>query len=341
MMKAFPKMGARQAVRQGMMVAALALLAGCGGEVGGFPVPDLRGALPNDPLNPGAGGGAVAVGAPAAGGVVTDAFAGQGTRDPLAGGIGTTPGGVVMANPGAPTPPVTGSGNTVTAAAPAAAVPAAAAQSHTVVAGETAYSVARKYGISVQQLAAANGLSEAAAIRIGQRLTIPAAGAAVAATVTAPGVGSPTPVPPSASAPLPRDNPQRANAPVNAPQTDLGSTRTAASSGRLAMPAQGSVVRAYKKGSNDGIDIAAPAGSAVKAAGAGTVAAITKDTGQVPIVVVRHSNGLMTVYANIDGVAVKKGDSVSAGQTLGKARSGPVHFEVRKGFDSVDPANYL
>jgi murein DD-endopeptidase MepM/ murein hydrolase activator NlpD len=80
----------------------------------------------------------------------------------------------------------------------------------------------------------------------------------------------------------------------------------------------------------------------VSAAGSGTVAAITRDVDQVPIIVIRHSGNLMTVYAGLEDVTVTKGQAVKAGATLGKARSqGVVHFEVRQGFDSVDPEKYL
>ena len=80
----------------------------------------------------------------------------------------------------------------------------------------------------------------------------------------------------------------------------------------------------------------------MKAAGRGTVAAVTEDTSGAPIVVVRHDGNLMTVYTGLDGLDVAKGDSVSAGQSIGKAgRGGFVHFEVRQGFDSVDPEDYL
>ena len=88
--------------------------------------------------------------------------------------------------------------------------------------------------------------------------------------------------------------------------------------------------------------IAAPAGATVKAAGSGTVAAITRDTDGVPIVVIRHDGDLLTVYAGIDDLAVAKGDKVAKGDAIGKARaSGRVHFEVRRGFESVDPEGYL
>ena len=70
---------------------------------------------------------------------------------------------------------------------------------------------------------------------------------------------TPTPLPPSAAAPLPRESTTPAATPTAKPDTpDLGATRTAASgNGKFRMPASGSIVRAYAKGSNDGIDIAA------------------------------------------------------------------------------------
>lgn len=238
---------------------------------------------------------------------VTDPFAGQGVKTPGA-----------------------------TAGQQAAAV-------HTVVAGETPWSIARRYGITVQDLARANGLPETMTVRAGQRLAIPATGAAGRAVVAAPGVGSATPQPPSSTQPLPNEQTRPATAAPATAAPDLGQTRTAASgSGRFAMPASGSIIRTYKKGTNEGIDIAAAPGSPVKAASGGTVAAVTRDTDGVPIVVVRHDDGLMTVYAGVDKLSVNKGDSVSRGQSIGAARSsGVLHFEVRKGFDSVDPEGYL
>ena len=76
----------------------------------------------------------------------------------------------------------------------------------------------------------------------------------------------------------------------------------------------------------------------------GTVAAITKDTDQVPILVVRHADNILTVYANIDGIKVAKGETVKRGQTIAEVRAGSpafLHFEVRNGIDAVDPMPYL
>ncbi|MCB1389127.1 MAG: peptidoglycan DD-metalloendopeptidase family protein [Rhodobacteraceae bacterium] len=239
---------------------------------------------------------------------------------------------------------------------------------HTVVRGETAFTIARLYNVPPRSIAEWNGLAADMSVREGQILVIPipqsitaaAAGeplsatgvaappptpAAAVDTTSQPGQGSPTPVPPSASTPLPSTNPTPAGQGVGAtqpPVADMASQRTQGP--RLGMPVQGRIIRAYAQGRNDGIGIGAPAGTEVHAAAAGTVAAITQDTDQVPIMVIRHENNLLTVYANIDGIRVARGDRVSRGQTIATVRAGDpsfLHFEVREGFESVDPMPYL
>ncbi|WP_112308924.1 LysM peptidoglycan-binding domain-containing protein [Pseudogemmobacter bohemicus] len=220
---------------------------------------------------------------------------------------------------------------------------------HTVKRGETAFIIARAYNISAKSLAEWNGLGADMAIREGQTLIIPVATGAAPnpePKPAAPGAGSATPVPPSASKPLPDEKTTPTGTkPAGTPDSpDMGTSRTGASASKMAMPASGSIIKGYDKKSNQGINIGAAAGSAVKAADGGTVAAITRDTDQVQIVVIRHSGGLMTVYAGVDQLKVKKGDSVSRGQQIGVVRAGSpsfLHFEVRKGVDSLDPMPYL
>ena len=274
---------------------------------------------------------------------------------------GSTNTGAVIGGSGAGVQPVDVAGIATTAldrvgsTAPAAqSAPASGPepQRHKVARGETAYSIARTYGVSAKAIADWNGLPADLSVREGQFLIIPvaAAGAAPApvapAAETAPGVGSPTPVPPSASKPLPDEQvAPAAKAPKETPASpDLGADRTAASAASFVMPADGKIIRGYSKGKNDGIDISAAAGSSVKAAADGVIAAITKDTEQVPIVVIRHAGGLLTVYAGLDGIKVAKGAKVKRGQTIASVRAGNpafVHFEVRKGVDSIEPLQYL
>ncbi len=232
------------------------------------------------------------------------------------------------------------------AAAPAPAAPVAAAPQpaqHRVARGETAYSIARSYNVSPKALAEWNGLDANLSLREGQMLMIPVATAAAPAQPSAPGAGSSAPVPPSAADPLPQEATIPASAAQPGPASPaMGEQRT--SSARFAMPASGSIIRGYQKGKNEGIDIGATAGSSVVAAADGTVAAITRDTDQVPILVLRHADNTLTVYAGIDGLTVAKGASVSRGQKVAVVRQAAspfLHFEVRKGFESVDPMPYL
>ncbi|WP_171237700.1 M23 family metallopeptidase [Ruegeria sp. HKCCA5763] len=223
---------------------------------------------------------------------------------------------------------------------------------HKVKRGETAYTISRLYQVPVEALAEWNGLGSDFTVREGQFLLIPvknqpaprqsaAAAAPVAATeVTEPGQGSPTPTPPSATQPLPEED----VAPLAEAPDVTAEAPTNTRSSALSLPVSGTIIRGYNKGKNEGIDIAAAPGTAVTAADAGTVAAITADADQVPIIVVKHKNDLLTVYANVDDITVKKGDRVRRGQKLAQLRGGDnayVHFEVRKGFESVDPEPYL
>ncbi|MBQ0750292.1 MAG: LysM peptidoglycan-binding domain-containing M23 family metallopeptidase [Roseovarius sp.] len=225
---------------------------------------------------------------------------------------------------------------------------------HKVERGETAFSIARLYNVSIRSLADWNGLGPDFSVREGQFLLIPVAlpgettepfDESDVVAVTPPGAGTPTPTPPSASKPLPDEKTAPKAAPVEkiaAP--DLGKTETKTTAARMSFPVKGDIIREYAKGRNDGIDISATPGAPVVAADAGTVAAITEDTNGIPIIVVKHAGSLLTVYSNVEGLTVKKGDSVTRGQKLAEIRrtgTPALHFEVRDGFDSVDPMGFL
>lgn len=217
---------------------------------------------------------------------------------------------------------------------------------HQVARGETAYTIARNYGVSVRSLAEWNSLDSALSVREGQYLLIPVVviERASGTGVEAPGVGSATPLPPSSGQPLPDETTTAAAATATPTSPSLGDSRTAASGARMSMPVDGKIARAFKKGTFDGIDIAASAGTPVRAAAAGTVAAITRDTKGNSILVLRHAGNLLTVYAQIDNINVSKGDSVSAGQQIATVRAATpsaLHFQVREGTVSVDPMEYL
>ena len=227
---------------------------------------------------------------------------------------------------------------------------------HRIARGETAYSVARLYGVSVRSLAEWNGLGPDLAVREGQHLLIP-----IVIETTSPGDNSApgdsvAPLPPSAATPLPNSietaalpslegtgTPAPAPVATPAPVPAAAPAPSAGNNARLIQPVEGAILRGFGSG-NEGIDIGASTGTPVRAAADGTVAAITQDTDQVPILVVRHSGGLLTVYANIQNISVSRGDTISRGQTVAEVGGGDppfLHFEVRRGFEAVDPAEYL
>jgi murein DD-endopeptidase MepM/ murein hydrolase activator NlpD len=113
-------------------------------------------------------------------------------------------------------------------------------------------------------------------------------------------------------------------------------------------PAHGRIIQGFKAGGNDGINIAVPEGTSVKAVEAGVVAYAGNELkGYGNLVLIRHPNGFVSAYANNSDIEVKRGDTVKRGQTIAKSgQSGNVaspqlHFELRKGSTPVDPSQYL
>jgi murein DD-endopeptidase MepM/ murein hydrolase activator NlpD len=117
-------------------------------------------------------------------------------------------------------------------------------------------------------------------------------------------------------------------------------------------PVHGRVISAFgsrtNSGENDGINLAVPVGTPVKAAEDGVVAYAGNELkGYGNLVLVRHSNGYVSAYANASELLVKRGDSVKRGQSIARAgqtgnvSSPQLHFEIRKGSTPVDPSKYL
>ncbi|WP_439498454.1 peptidoglycan DD-metalloendopeptidase family protein [Bosea sp. (in: a-proteobacteria)] len=114
-------------------------------------------------------------------------------------------------------------------------------------------------------------------------------------------------------------------------------------------PARGRVIAGYSgKGANEGINIAVPEGTPVKAAEGGVVAyAGSELKGYGNLVLIRHPNGYVSAYAHNGELNVKRGESVKRGQVVAKSgqtgnvSSPQLHFELRKGASPVDPVPYL
>ena len=183
-------------------------------------------------------------------------------------------------------------------------------------------------------------------VRENQQLLIPVAGAIPPSqtATTTPGAGSPTPIPPSAIIPLPSVDETPQTTPPAPATPEIGQSTPQSTNAPFIYPVQGSIIRDYNPGRYEGIGIGVPAGTVVKAAANGTIAAITQNTNGAQIVVVRHTGNILTVYVNVNNLTVSKDDTVSQGQVIASVATGSpsfLHFEVRDGLESVDPADFL
>jgi murein DD-endopeptidase MepM/ murein hydrolase activator NlpD len=222
---------------------------------------------------------------------------------------------------------------------------------YTVVAGDTLSGIAGKTGSSTSAIKQANGL-DSGLIRIGQKLVIP--GATVQASAPA---AVPEGVDPIVTGGVTKPAggytaPKNENAEIAKMVEQAAAAPDATGVGRLRWPVHGRIVSDFGSQSNgkrnDGVDIAVPEGTPVKAAENGVVIYAgdgLKDFGNT--VLVRHENGLVTVYGHNSEITVSRGATVRRGQELarsglsGNAGSPKLHFEVRKDSAPVDPAKYL
>lgn len=112
-------------------------------------------------------------------------------------------------------------------------------------------------------------------------------------------------------------------------------------------PTNGKIVATYDEGKNKGIDIAGTTGQEIMAVGTGKVMYVGSGIrGYGNMVVVRHSNELMTAYAHNRATRVKEGQNVSRGQVIAEmgdtdTNSVKLHFEVREHGRPVDPMKFL
>jgi len=258
------------------------------------------------------------------------------------------------------------------AAAPAIAAPvakpvavaAAPAGVHYVNRGETLHSIARQHHVPVTELARANNLDQSARLSLGMKLIVPGAKTAAAAPV-APAVAAAPLAAPAMSAPkvvataLPPQSARLVQPTANVEQpvatVETPAAKSAETTGALPTfrwPVRGKVITAYGVKTNgkvnDGINVAVPEGTPVKAAEDGVVAYSGSELkGYGNLVLVRHSNGYVTAYAHTSEVMVKRGDAIKRGQVIAKSgQSGEVgspqlHFEIRKGSSPVDPLQFL
>ena len=222
--------------------------------------------------------------------------------------------------------------------------------------------VAHKYRVSVNDIAVANGIASETPLKIGMHLTVP-----VKTPSTRPGKlqftspmaqTKPTSAPYTAVAPAPgklASSEPAANVRMASPvatSSEDASPNGANGAPPFRWPARGRVINNFgakvNGSANDGIDLAVPEGTQVRAADDGVVAYAGNELkGYGNLVLVRHSNGFVTAYANASELLVRRNDQVHKGQVIlksgqtGNAVTPQLHFEIRKNSAPVDPMQFL
>ena len=256
------------------------------------------------------------------------------------------------------------------AAAPRMAAPAPVAAAsgdnvHVVGPGESLMGIARKNSIALSALARANNLEPHARLNIGDRITIPGGRQAAvqrpaptiaapvsAPSISAPQVAQPRIIPMDKTAAIPAQTARMATQEPVATETAASGAEAAGAVPSFRWPVHGRVIAAFGSKpngvQNDGINLAVPEGTPIKAAEDGVVAYAGNELkGYGNLVLIRHANGFVSAYANAKELLVKRGDSIKRGQVIanagqtGNVTSPQLHFEIRKGSTPVDPTKYL
>jgi lipoprotein NlpD len=192
--------------------------------------------------------------------------------------------------------------------APAAATEPTQWRTHTVKGGDTLKNIAARYGVSAEDLARWNRISNPNLIHVGQRLRVP----------------------------------------FGALQPGLQGSEAAASGIAWRWPVDGPLLELFEgDGGNKGIDIGGAVGTKIRAVSDGRVAyAGSGLKGYGELMIIKHNNNYLSAYAYNRTLYVKEGDTVQAGQEIAEMGTGPdrrpsLHFEIRYNGQPVDPLRYL
>ncbi|MGH7381685.1 MAG: peptidoglycan DD-metalloendopeptidase family protein [Candidatus Methylomirabilales bacterium] len=197
---------------------------------------------------------------------------------------------------------------------------------HQVHPGQTLFRIAKTYGVDVGELSRVNRIADPADIEAGDRLFIPGA----RRVLEVPSYRS------EETATLERKLPAR----------EIGNSRV-----QFTWPVKGKIIARFggkNELKNNGIAIAAPQGTPIRAAEQGKViysGAELRDYGN--LIVIDHDGGLATVYAHNQVNLVKRGERVGRGQVIAKvgmtgiAETPYVHFEIRQNAKAKDPLAFL
>jgi murein DD-endopeptidase MepM/ murein hydrolase activator NlpD len=240
----------------------------------------------------------------------------------------------------------------VPAAAPSAA--RLAGGTHVVEPGETLMGIARRSGVSLSELAHANNMQAFSTIKIGQRLVIPGGHKVAERQEVTPKLTQPHTVRSEKVAEAPTQSARVAKAEFHdtASIEPEHKTQSAAAVPTFRWPVKGRIISGFgpkpNGTQNDGINLAVPEGTPIKAADDGVVAYAGNELkGYGNLVLIRHADGYVSAYADASKLLVTRGEHVRRGQVIARAgqtgnvNSPQLHFEIRKGSTPVDPTRYL
>ena len=208
--------------------------------------------------------------------------------------------------------------------------------------GDTLYSIALEHGHDYREVAQWNSLDDPTRINAGQTLRVAPppqpkeppvvvgqgrAGSRIESRAIASPVleSKPAPVlPSSVASSLPREEPKLEAGPM-----------------QFTWPVKGKVVAGFAEPRQKGIDIAGKSGEAVTASAGGRVTYVGNGIpGLGKLIVIKHDQGFITVYAHNRDILVKEQQTVSRGQKIAELGE-KLHFQIRKGAAAVDPLLYL
>ncbi len=216
---------------------------------------------------------------------------------------------------------------------------------HTVEPGQTLYNIARTYNVPLNDIEQANNLTSATDLKPGEKIFIPGAQKKLSVAPTVP-VGGAAPAPANTAHGAPSRRAagySQSSAAVQQPPS--------AGTVSFIWPLKGRLLQSFERANgvkHDGIDIKGAEGAPVYAAAGGTVI-YSNDTirGYGNMIIIKHKDGFVSVYAHNSENIVHKGQSVRQGQIIARVgrtgyATGPhLHFEIRLHAMPVNPLNYL
>ncbi len=226
------------------------------------------------------------------------------------------------------------------------------AKFHVVCKGDTLYNISKRYNVDVTTLSKLNNLQAPYTLSIGQRLAIPGSVGGSSDSYT------PEPVKTTQKSssfsfwkPAPKKTTSSSST-VKKTTTAKPASPSKYRKNKFAWPLKGTIVSKYgtigKGRNNDGINIKATLGAAVKAADSGRVAYAGNELkGFGNLILIKHDDGWITAYAHNDrlfvkkGQRVRKGEKIAAAGSTGSVNSPQLHFEIRSGKKALNPLNYL